>query len=83
MEDMKGCCIGFGDDGIGLPVAEFEALVDLLRTFADEGSLGDHDALMFPIIEMKTAPFMFSWKKTEKIPSFERNIPVNRFVADS
>ena len=83
MEDMKCRGIGFRNDGIGLPVTEFEALVDLLRTFADEDPLGDYDALVFPIIEVKAASLMFSWKETEKIPSFQINILVNRFVADS
>ena len=83
MEDVKCRGIGFRNDGIGLPVAEFEALVDLLRTFADEGSLGDYDAVMFSVMEVKAASLMFSWKETEKIPSFQINILVNRFVADS
>ena len=64
-------------------MAEFESLINFFRTFADEGPLGDYDALMSPVIEVKAASLMFSWKETEKIPSFEINILVNRFVADS
>ena len=64
-------------------MTEFESLIDLLRTFADEDSLGDYDAVMFSVMEVKAASLMFYWKETEKIPSFQINILVNRFVADS
>ena len=83
MEDVKCRGIGFRNDGIGLPVAKFEALIDLIGALTEESSLGDDDALVFSIIEVKAAPFMFSWKETEKIPSFQIDVLVNRFVADS